>query len=169
MASGIAAIFFALKGNTEWACGFVLVGVLSDGLDGKAARWLGQESLFGRRFDSTADFVSFGLAPAIMFYLASTSITPFKTTVAALFVFCAAYRLARFHRLTKNQPVSRIATFLGLPTTASALFFTLAKLALPGPWFEHHSVWLMLVLAALMVSRIPFHRPRQFRLQNSVR
>jgi CDP-diacylglycerol--serine O-phosphatidyltransferase len=110
---------------------FILVAVLFDSLDGRLARLGGRTSLFGAEFDSLADVVSFGIAPALMvFFLILAPTEDFQWFrelgwfVAFIYLLCAAVRLARFNVIT--NPLLRRAEhesmkdFLGLPVPAAA-------------------------------------------------
>ena len=120
-------------------CGFVaiLVGdyytssilllfcIVFDALDGLTARMLNAQSSLGKELDSLADMVSFGIAPAYLYYLLS----PFDGIISylfpSLFVLASALRLAKFNIIPSS------ANFLGLPTPATAFF-------LVGLYFSYH-------------------------------
>ena len=90
---------------------FILFGVICDSLDGRVARLGGRESLFGKEFDSIADIISFGVAPALMMIFLVFDPTvdkyPFFLKVSWLigfvYLLCAAVRLARFNVLTHEN------------------------------------------------------------------
>jgi CDP-diacylglycerol--serine O-phosphatidyltransferase len=148
---------------------FILLSGFCDSLDGRIARLGGKESLFGKEFDSIADAVSFGVAPALMMFLMILSPTeqfPFFRQVGWIFGFlyllCAGVRLARFNVIThpllpRSEQEKNSHDFLGLPVPAAAgvvvsLVLVLNEydlrawaLALPP---------LMLLIAWLMVSNI---------------
>ncbi|MDR3274355.1 MAG: CDP-diacylglycerol--serine O-phosphatidyltransferase [Puniceicoccales bacterium] len=149
----------------------VTLAGISDSLDGRVARLGGKESLFGKEFDSIADAVSFGVAPALMVFfmiLSPTEQFPFFRQVGWIFGFiyllCAGVRLARFNVIThpllpKSEQDKNSHDFHGLPVPAAAgaivsLVLVLNKydlkalsLALPP---------LMLLIAWLMVSNIRY-------------
>ncbi|MDR1595415.1 MAG: CDP-diacylglycerol--serine O-phosphatidyltransferase [Puniceicoccales bacterium] len=111
---------------------FIFLSGICDTLDGRVARMGGKESLFGKEFDSIADAVSFGVAPALMVFLMILSPTeqlPFFRQVGWIFGFlyllCAAVRLARFNVIThpllpKARQEKNSHDFLGLPVPAAA-------------------------------------------------
>ena len=66
--AGFFAIVQAMNGNFEFAPLAIYIAMIMDGLDGRVARWTGTESDFGAEYDSLADVVSFGLAPALVIY-----------------------------------------------------------------------------------------------------
>ncbi|GGJ01280.1 CDP-diacylglycerol--serine O-phosphatidyltransferase [Alicyclobacillus cellulosilyticus] len=128
----------------------VVAGMVLDGLDGRAARWLQAESEFGKELDSLSDIVTFGVAPAfIMYHLVLRSLGWFGVVIAVLFPVCGALRLARF-----NIQHKRGNDFVGLPITAAGgILATMAlyKDLLDAAWVVMPMA--MVVLALLMVSR----------------
>ena len=146
---------------------------ICDGLDGRLARLGGRESLFGKEFDSIADVVSFGLAPAMMVFfliLSPTDDFPFFRKIGwiigFIYLLCGAVRLARFnvitHPLLSNEQkkvVNNACCFVGLPIPAAAS--VIASLVLVINRFDLKA-WalllpiLMLLIAWLMVSNVPY-------------
>ena len=122
----------------EQAVWFILVAVIFDMLDGRMARMTRKESLFGKEFDSLADVVSFGLAPALLVFfllLSPTEEFPLVRTIGGLvgffYLLCAAVRLARYNVITTPLLPHADAfpkdDFLGLPVPAArmtTLFFS---------------------------------------------
>ena len=151
---------------------FILFSVVCDALDGRVARLGGRESLFGKEFDSIADIISFGVAPALMMiFLVFTPTVekyPFFLQISWLmgfvYLLCAAVRLARFNVLTHPMiPPAAILReskdFLGLPVPAAAGM--IASLVLVLNSFELRALAVlippfMLAVALLMVSNIPY-------------
>lgn len=159
-----------------------------DALDGRLARMGGKESLFGAEFDSLADIVSFGLAPALMVFfliLSPTQGYPHFREIGWLlgfiYLLCAAIRLARFnvitHPLLQKPGVRSNKDFLGLPVpaaagTVAALVLFLLNLA------EHErdlQRWalvlpvLMLLIAFLMVSTVRYPSGKQIDMQTKTK
>jgi len=151
---------------------FILGAGMCDLLDGRVARLGGRESLFGKEFDSIADVVSFGLAPALMMFfliLRPTDEWPFFRQIGWLigfiFLLCAAVRLARFNVIT-NPFIPGIPTgkdsydFQGLPAPAAAGM--VASLVLVMINFElRRELYLllpplMLLIAWMMVSPVRY-------------
>ncbi len=109
----------------------ILAAVLFDSLDGRLARMGGRTSLFGAEFDSLADIVSFGMAPALMVFFLILApkegfqwFREFGWLVAFIYLLCGAVRLARFNVIT-NPLLQRAEhesnkDFLGLPVPAAA-------------------------------------------------
>ncbi|MBT9176145.1 MAG: hypothetical protein DDT20_00447 [Firmicutes bacterium] len=147
---GMLAIYLSQTGEWRLASFVVIVGMFLDGVDGRLARLLDVTSSFGKELDALADIVTFGAAPvALMLSLQPDSY--FAHAAGAVFVFAGAIRLARFN----SQPIVRLGHFTGLPITAAggiAATATLYYQVLPA-----FVVPLMfLVLALLMVSRVPY-------------
>ena len=159
-----------------------------DMLDGRLARMGGKESLFGAEFDSLADMVSFGLAPALMMFfliLSPTQGYPEFQKVGWFFGFiyllCAAIRLARFnvitHPLLNRTEKPSNKDFIGLPVpaaagTVAALVLFLVNLAKNDKELQ---LWalalppLLLLIAILMVSKIRYPSGKQIDLQTKTR
>ena len=156
---------------------FILFGVICDALDGRVARLGGRESLFGKEFDSIADIISFGVAPALMmiFLVLTPTVEKYPIflqiswLIGFVYLLCAAVRLARFNVLTHPMlpPAEQLKgtkDFLGLPVPAAAgmiASIVLVITSLESPSFNSRSLALlippfMLAIAFLMVSSIPY-------------
>lgn len=113
---GLASVACSAQGDFALAAWMILWGTLLDKVDGTAARALGATSRFGVEFDSFADFVSFGIAPAALFYFrlgAGSGIPrPVVVATAGLYAVALAVRLARFNLLLGDTSV-----FQGAPGT----------------------------------------------------
>jgi CDP-diacylglycerol--serine O-phosphatidyltransferase len=148
---------------------FILGAVVFDFLDGRLARLGGHESPFGREFDSLADIVSFGLAPALMVYRIVLQEFPRACWIIAfIYLSCGALRLARFNTATVNQDKIGIngdtKNFTGFPIPAAAGL--IASITLFLLWLaegEHHlGKWkfvlppLLLFLSFMMFSRFEY-------------
>src|SRR5437867_13247113 len=100
---------------------FILAACFFDLLDGRIARLGGHESMFGREFDSLADIVSFGVAPALMVYRIVLQEFPRACwTIAFIYLVCGALRLARFNAMTANGATTNSKEFTGFPIPAAA-------------------------------------------------
>lgn len=163
---------------------FILFSVICDALDGRVARLGGRESLFGKEFDSIADVVSFGVAPSLMMIfliLQPTEKYPFFLQfgwlIAFVYLLCAAVRLARFNVLT--HPMLPLAErlkgtkdFLGLPVPAAAGMIASLVLVLNSLDLRVLAILLpplMLAIAGLMVSNIPYPSFKDIDWQTSTR
>ncbi|MBQ3458984.1 MAG: CDP-diacylglycerol--serine O-phosphatidyltransferase [Synergistaceae bacterium] len=147
---GLFSLMLVLNGRYVPAAWLVFFAVIFDGFDGEVARMLGGGSQFGLEFDSLADLVSFGVAPAILMYQVSVRSLYFAgAATACFFALCVALRLARFNVVHVPGP------FQGLPCPAGGLFvssFVIAGVNLPA-WAM--SVVLLLT-GFLMISSIPY-------------
>ncbi len=136
---GFLSILASMQGNFFLASGFILIGVLLDWLDGRAARYFGESSLLGKELDSLSDFVTFGVAPAVLVAVIDASFVSYFA--GALFVLSAALRLGRFN----IQEVSGV--FFGVPTTTNGVLLPLmVYLGAPTTWFPIY----LFVMALLM-------------------
>jgi len=154
----------------EQAVLFILAAVFFDMLDGRMARMTKKESLFGKEFDSLADIVSFGMAPALLVFfllLNPTAEFPLVRTLGGLigffYLLCAAVRLARYNVITTPllPKAESIPTndFLGLPVPAAAGF--VASLVMMFNRIEFNSGAFLLpavlmLISFLMVSNISY-------------
>ncbi len=119
MGCGFTAIMMALRFDFYKACMFLVLGALFDLVDGRVARMMGTQSSFGEQFDSLSDLISFGVAPAIIYYLRFLDHTGRLGMVASfLFLLCGALRLARF-----NANIDKISSefFQGLPIPGASI------------------------------------------------
>jgi len=147
---GVLALALLTRGHALVASWLIIAAIIFDFLDGKIARMLGVSGNFGKEFDSLADIVSFGAAPAILMYVyALNKYAIFGALVGVVYVICGALRLARFN-LMKSRPY-----FLGLPITAAGGF--IASMVLSGiPFPEEAIVAVFFAVSYLMVSKIRY-------------
>ncbi|MFA7552753.1 MAG: CDP-diacylglycerol--serine O-phosphatidyltransferase [Spongiibacteraceae bacterium] len=116
--SGYYAVVAGMQGRFEAAAIAIFVAMILDGLDGRVARLTNTQSKFGAEYDSLADMVSFGVAPAlVMFSWALFDLGKFGWTCSFIYVACAALRLARFN--TQIDTVDK-NYFSGLASPAAA-------------------------------------------------
>lgn len=100
---------------------FILGAFIFDILDGRLARLGGQESSFGREFDSLADLISFGIAPALLVYkFVLAELGEVGLLIAFLYLLCGAMRLARFNVLSSETKHGSRTNFTGFPIPAAA-------------------------------------------------
>jgi CDP-diacylglycerol--serine O-phosphatidyltransferase len=163
LCSGMTAIRFAVEGRYEWAVAAIMIATIFDGLDGRIARLLKGTSRFGAELDSLADFVNFGVAPAVVLYLwALNSFKALGWIIALGLALCAVLRLARFNVALDDpdKPAWMANYFTGTPAPAGALL-ALLPMYLGFLWDVTGSDLRYLVLlytpvvGFLMVSRIP--------------
>jgi CDP-diacylglycerol---serine O-phosphatidyltransferase len=156
--TGFYAIALAMESSFELAAWFIFLALLFDGLDGRVARMTNTASHFGVEFDSLADIVAFGVAPALLLYLyVGGSYGRIGIVVSALFIIFGAVRLARFNVTTSRVEPS---VFIGLPIPTAAIMISIAILLLERyekfAGFKMFILPLALVLAILMVSNIRY-------------
>ena len=163
LCAGLTAMRMAVEGNMQLALAAIVFAALLDGIDGRIARMLKGTSRFGAELDSLADFVNFGVAPALILYFWGLHELKSAGWIAALvFAICAALRLARFNVMIDepNQPIWAGNFFTGIPAPAGAITVLLPiYLNLLGAPAGLVVVWLTflytLAIALLMVSRLP--------------
>lgn len=163
LCAGLTAIRFAIDGNFEVAIYAILFAAALDGLDGRVARLLRSTSRFGAQLDSLADFVNFGVAPALMLFVwALGDLGSFGWVGSLIFAICAALRLARFNVSLDGpqRPAWQGAFFVGVPAPAGAVVVLLPLylelLGVPhGAWTAPMTIAYMAVIAVLLVSRVP--------------
>jgi CDP-diacylglycerol---serine O-phosphatidyltransferase len=165
---GFFCLVEAARGRFETAGILIIVAAVLDGLDGRIARLTGTTSEFGLEFDSLADVVSFGVAPAFLAY--RWALVPFERVgwmIAFLYVVCTATRLARFN-LRRGAVDKRY--FIGLPSPPAATVLASVAFAFPAlPENEAVSVTLAALttmVAILMVSRLRYRSFKDFDLRN---
>jgi CDP-diacylglycerol--serine O-phosphatidyltransferase len=154
---GVISIVEASKGHFILASWLVLLALVFDGLDGRVARMTNTTSQFGVEFDSLADIISFGIAPAMLLYFfIGHEYGRFGILVSALYVIFGAIRLARFNISTaKTDP----NVFIGLPIPTAAIFLSMWILLFHKYTLEHYSIVLLLLalgVAILMVSNFRY-------------
>jgi CDP-diacylglycerol---serine O-phosphatidyltransferase len=151
------------------ALGFILLACIFDLLDGRMARWGGHESPFGREFDSLADIISFGAAPAFLVHRivlkdVFAGMPEVGWFIASAYLICGALRLARFNCLAAMPNSTASKEFMGFPIPAAAGLVSSITLFLL--WFEEHEFqkgfWryllplLMVFLSVMMVSKVRY-------------
>lgn len=122
--SGLTSIRFAIEGRIEFAVAAIIFAGILDGIDGRVARFFKSSTRFGAEMDSLADFVNFGVAPAMLLYFTLLSEMRSIGWIAALvYVSCACLRLARFNVMldNPNAPEWRNRFFTGVPAPAGAI------------------------------------------------
>jgi CDP-diacylglycerol---serine O-phosphatidyltransferase len=123
LCAGLTAMRFGLEARFGAAAVAILVAACIDGMDGRLARLLKATSRFGAEFDSLADFLCFGVAPAFLLYLWSLEpLRGFGFVPCLMFAVCMALRLARFNAALDTRPAPAYAYnfFTGVPAPAGA-------------------------------------------------
>jgi CDP-diacylglycerol--serine O-phosphatidyltransferase len=164
LCSGLTGIRFALQGEMRLAVIAIIVAAIFDALDGRVARRLGVTSRFGAELDSLSDFLCFGVAPALVLYLASLSHAgALGWVVTLMFPICSALRLARFNTALVSDtppPVWTGSYFTGVPAPAGALLALMPLMLsfeIEAAWPRHATVIgvVLVVVGGLMVSLLP--------------
>jgi CDP-diacylglycerol--serine O-phosphatidyltransferase len=171
LACGFFAIVSAINGDFSAAGLALFVAMIFDGMDGRVARWTGTESVFGKEYDSLADMVSFGVAPALVAYQWGFAAISeygdawgrFGWIASFIYAVCAALRLARFN--------ARAATldkryFEGLPSPSaaglvSAFVWFSSEWTDPGLLGLSLTFSVCLIAGGLMVSSFPYTSVKQ--------
>ena len=159
---GWLAIFFSYKFSFKISIYCILFASIFDYLDGFAARKLNVESKLGAQLDSLADFITFGIAPAIMIFNLSISEEIFSKPNLDLFLYLniglipvfTALRLAKFNSTTTQK-----SYFIGLPSPAFALFAVSITSVLMKYKMDDYKIYypfIMILLSSLMVVKVKF-------------
>lgn len=163
LCAGLTGIRFALLDRWEHAVIAIVIAAVFDALDGRIARLLDSSSKFGAELDSLSDFVSFGVAPAMIMFLWSThDVKGIGWALTLAFSACMALRLARFNTKLDNAdlPAWTSRFFTGVPAPAGAGLVLMPLIA----WLEYEADFLrapvfvglfVIVVAGLLVSRLP--------------
>jgi CDP-diacylglycerol---serine O-phosphatidyltransferase len=164
LCAGVTAIRLGVEGRFELAIAAIIVAIVLDAVDGRLARFLKGTTKFGAELDSLADFVNFGVAPAVLIYIWSLQeLRNLGWVVALGLAVCCALRLARFNVAIEDpaKPAWMSGYFTGVPAPAGAGLalapFYLGFLGLiPDPRAAAPVILVYIALVAVaMVSRIP--------------
>jgi CDP-diacylglycerol--serine O-phosphatidyltransferase len=178
---GLVAIRAAFEGRFAEAAVLIVVAGVIDGLDGRLARLLKATSRFGAEFDSLADFLSFGVAPALVLYIwALQDYRGIAFVPALLFAVCSSLRLARFNAALDVGPAPKPAYtynfFTGVPAPAGAgcalfplfawLFFTQIEMPLLASIMRNPVLiaGVLILVGGLMVSTLPTWSFKNFKV-----
>jgi CDP-diacylglycerol--serine O-phosphatidyltransferase len=155
--------------SIRYALFFILLACIFDIMDGRLARWGGSESAFGREFDSLADLISFGVAPAFLVHrivLKDVFVNHPEVGwfIASIYLISGALRLARFNCLAAEAGSGGTKEFLGFPIPAAAGL--VASLTLFLMWYDDRDFpwhrWryvlpvIMLFLSVMMISDVKY-------------
>ena len=176
--SGFYAIIAAMNGRFEVAAVAVFVAMILDGADGRVARWTNTTSEFGAQYDSLADLVSFGVAPAVVIYqwalvhmaLESAAWGKVGWMAAFIYVACGALRLARFN--VQIEEVDK-RYFIGLPSPASAaimvgMVWFFQDLDVTGRSVQIPALIMTIGAGLLMVSNVQYTSFKDFDYRSKV-
>lgn len=158
---GLSSVRYALLKQWEMVVVAIIIAALLDAMDGRLARFLGSASRFGAELDSFSDFISFGVAPALIMYLISLHhLEKIGWGIVLFFSVCMALRLARFNTRSIEGASTSQAFFTGVPAPAAALL-AITPLIMYLEW--HHDFFIhplfvasfMIIVGFLMVSHVP--------------
>ena len=166
MFCGYACIVYAMRADYETAAPLLVAAFVLDALDGRIARLMGAASPFGVEFDSLADVISFGLAPAVLtFTWGLSSLGRLGWAAGFLFVTAGAMRLARFN--IQVQADKRY--FVGMPIPAAAAVPAMTVYLFPDGLTQYYfaipALAVVIVPALLMVSTIRYRSFKNIDLQ----
>ena len=165
---GMVSIMFAANSSFGYAAWLIVLSMIFDGLDGRVARLTNTASKFGIEFDSLADVVAFGAAPAMLVYFYIPTIGSnygfegdyglYRIFACALFVIFGAIRLARFNITTSNAEPNN---FIGLPIPSAAVIIVFGvlldlKYSVFAASFSYVLLILTFLVSVLMVSNIRY-------------
>ena len=171
LSSGVTAIRWSMESHYEWAVYGIIFAIVLDAMDGRIARLLQGTSRFGAELDSLADFVNFGVAPAIMVYFWTlNTLHNLGWLICLMFAISGALRLARFNVALDdpNKPAWAAAYFTGVPAPAGAMLallpLYLGFLGFIGNGHEHAGLFAayLVLIGGLMMSRIPTFSGKNF-------
>ncbi len=165
--SGMMSLIMSASGKYEYAAWLILLALIFDGLDGRVARMTKTTSKFGVEFDSLADIVSVGVAPAMLLYqYCGLDYGRFGMVVSGLYVVFGAIRLARFNVMTSEIEPS---VFIGVPIPTAAIFVSILILLYEKYTLVMHIPLLLatLFVAVLMVSNIRYPSFKKIDLQKA--
>jgi CDP-diacylglycerol--serine O-phosphatidyltransferase len=157
---GLTALRLSAEGEFDWAIALIFAAVVLDTADGYLARLLGAESAIGAELDSLADFVNFGVAPAMIIYQRDLHLLGWAGwVIAGVYVLATGLRLARFNvqsRLPKEPGQKNY--FCGLPSTGAAVAVLIADAAANTALLPDQASLVLAVIVfaagALMVSKL---------------
>jgi CDP-diacylglycerol---serine O-phosphatidyltransferase len=169
--AGLTAIRLSTEGRMDIAVYAIVFAAVLDGIDGRVARMIKGQSKFGAELDSLADFVNFGVAPGLILYFWQLHELNNGGWIAAMvFAISGGLRLARFNASIDdpNKPPYAGNYFTGVPAPAGAILallpLYLAFLGTPKPPATLTAGYVLLI-AFLMVSRLPVFSGKQVRLR----
>lgn len=155
---GFLSILSAFEGHVTAACWFVILAGCLDVLDGRAARLAGATSQFGVELDSLADFLSFGVAPAVLVHsIKLNSLGKWGWIISVVYIMAASYRLARYNILADSEEKK---DFMGMPVPIAAFGLVSYIIFSYNLWgelrYDEVLVTMIAVFSFIMVSQIQY-------------
>ena len=165
---GFLSILASFNGEVVQAAWFIILAGFLDALDGQIARFSKSSSRFGIELDSLSDFISFGAAPAVLFYsLKLHGLGKWGWVLGFVYIMCGAFRLARFNVEGKTQEREY---YTGLPIPSSSITLVSYTLFCHEIWgelrFHEILITMIIVFSALMVSEIAYETLPKFSLNS---
>jgi CDP-diacylglycerol--serine O-phosphatidyltransferase len=156
--AGFLSIISAAEGDPTQAAWFVILAGFFDALDGKVARFSKAASAFGKEFDSLADIISFGVAPAFLIYTFKLNVLgKWGWIIGLVYISASAFRLARFNLLAQSEEKKN---FMGLPVPAAGIALSTFIIFCYHVWgrveYGEYLVSMTVLFSALMVSRVEY-------------
>ena len=156
---GFISILMTLEGEIINACWFIILAGFLDALDGRVARLSGVSSRFGVELDSLADFLSFGVAPAVLIY--SLKLPALGKLgwilISAIYIMAAGYRLAKYNLYAETEEKRE---FVGLPVPGAALTMIAFVIFCYDIWgqveYAELVVSMIILFSFLMVSQVQY-------------
>lgn len=162
LCAGVTAIRMGIEGRYDFAVALIVAAALLDGVDGRLARALKAQSRFGAELDSLADFINFGVAPAVVIFIwGLAGLKGFGWLAVLVFACGMGLRLARFNAmLDVDKPKWQSNYFTGMPAPAGAITVLLPMYLTGLDIVDARQYPLIvsmytLVLAGLLVSNLP--------------
>ena len=160
---GLSSMRFAIEGEFNLAIICILFAAVCDALDGMLARHLDCESDLGFQLDSLSDFLSFGIAPGLLMYMAIFVQNSIGAFAALVFIVFSCLRLALFnvlHEKSKTNEAQRLDFFTGIPTPAGAILIMLplTHVYMGYDWAYENLNFVagyIILISGLLVSKIP--------------
>lgn len=155
---GFLSILSAFEGHVTTACWFIVLAGFLDALDGRVARLSGTTSQFGVELDSLADFLSFGVAPAVLVHtIKLSSLGKWGWVISIVFIMASSYRLARYNLLASTAEKK---DFLGMPVPLAAFGLVSYIIFSFRIWdelrYDELLVSMIIGFAFLMVSQVQY-------------
>lgn len=165
MFCGFVSIRCSFDGEPIYAAWMIILAGFFDALDGKVARFAGSTSRFGVELDSFADLISFGIAPAVLFYnLHVYPLGKWGWILGFVFVMCGAFRLARFN--LQQSKLEEKLPYMGLPIPTAAITLVSYVLFCNEIWgtvrFPKALITMIIAFSGLMVSGIEYETLPKF-------
>ena len=172
---GLSSIRFALLERYDYAVIAIIIAAFFDAMDGRLARLLGAASDFGAELDSLSDFISFGVAPAVVLYILSMHVwAGLGWTIILFFVVCCGLRLARFNTnlrssTSQEAPVWSKKFFIGVPAPAGAMTALLPLILYQATEYEFFltpfiMMCFLVSAGVLFISRLPTYSFKTYQI-----